>query len=373
MSAKDSWAMRLEALWYGPRRPPWALRVASRLFGAAVRLRRAAYARGLLASQRMERPVIVVGNITVGGSGKTPLVIWLCEQLSSLGVRPGVVLRGYGGSAARGREPRLVTADSDAAVVGDEALLLAQRTRAPVAVCRDRVRAARRLLELEQAVDVIVADDGLQHLPLARDLELAVIDAARGLGNGRLLPAGPLREPPGRLTQIDAIVVNDARAAAEGAAPEGIADGSAAAAVLTGLPPGAVYRMRLHGDRLWPLGRGAPVALDSLAGTRVHAVAGIGHPERFFAHLAGAGLQVIAHPFPDHHRYRAFELEFADDLPLLMTEKDAVKCRSFDARNRWFLPVAASFSPAQTAALRTRLERSLRLRRSLQAPRLLES
>jgi tetraacyldisaccharide 4'-kinase len=282
-----------------------------------------------------------------------------------------VVLRGYGGSAAQGREPQLVGLDSDPAVVGDEALLLAQRTRVPVVVCRDRVRAARRLLE--QMVDVIVADDGLQHLALARDLELAVIDAARGLGNGRLLPAGPLREPPARLAQLDAIVINGETAAADSTSLEGIADGSVAAAVLTALPPEAVFRMSLHGDQLWPLGRGAPMPLGDLAGARVHAVAGIGHPERFFAQLAAAGLQVIAHPFPDHHRYRASELEFADDLPLLMTEKDAVKCRSFDARNRWFLPVAASFSPAQTAALRTRLERSLNFRRPLQAPRLLES
>ncbi len=159
--------------------------------------------------------------------------------------------------------------------------------RVPVVVCRDRVRAARRLLE--QPVDVIVADDGLQHLRLARDLELAVIDAGRGLGNGRLLPAGPLREPPARLGQFDAIVVNAARAAA-GVAPEpGVADGSVAAAALTALAPDAVFRMSLHGDRLFPLGGGAPMPLASLAGARVHAVAGIGHPERFFAQLARRG------------------------------------------------------------------------------------
>ncbi|HEX4024565.1 MAG TPA: tetraacyldisaccharide 4'-kinase [Steroidobacteraceae bacterium] len=359
MSASDSPAMRLQALWYGPRRPPAALRVAAALFAAAVRLRRAAYAHGLLASQRVQRPVIVVGNITVGGSGKTPLVIWLCEQLSALGARPGVVLRGYGGSAERHGEPRLVDADSDAAVVGDEALLLAQRTGAPVVVCRDRVRAARRLLG--EGVDVIVADDGLQHLPLARDLELAVIDAARGLGNGYLLPAGPLREPAARLARLDAIVLNGEHVR--------VTEGTAA---LAALPPQSVFRMSLQGDRLWPLGRGAPVPLASLAGARVHAVAGIGHPQRFFAQLALAGLQVIAHPFPDHHRYRAEELDFADELPLLMTEKDAVKCRPFAAGNRWFLPVTASFSPAQAAALRERLARCLAARQSQSAPRLLE-
>jgi tetraacyldisaccharide 4'-kinase len=348
------------------------LRLAARVFGLVVRLRRAAYARGLLASRRVHRPVIVVGNITVGGSGKTPLVIWLCEQLAALGARPGVVLRGYGGRAAAGGEPLLVQPDSDAAVVGDEALLLARRTRVPVVVCASRVRAAQRLLQ--EPVDVVVADDGLQHLALARDLQLAVVDAARGLGNGYLLPAGPLREPPARLAQFDAVVLNGERAAdvAAGASATATATAAAAAAAVAGLPPDAVFEMRLLGERLWPLGGGAPVALRSLAGRRVHAVAGIGHPQRFFGQLAAAGLQVIAHPFPDHHRYRAEELQFGDDLPLLMTEKDAVKCRSFAAPNRWFLPVAASFPAAQADALRAQLVRCLAVRRQ-SSPRLLES
>jgi tetraacyldisaccharide 4'-kinase len=343
------------------------LRLAARMFGSAVRLRRAAYAHGLLASRRVRRPVIVVGNITVGGSGKTPLVIWLCEQLAALGARPGVVLRGYGGRAAAGSAPLLVQPDSDAAVVGDEALLLAQRTRVPVVVCANRVRAAQRLLQ--EPVDVVVADDGLQHLALARDLELAVVDAARGLGNGYLLPAGPLREPPGRLAQFDAVVLNGERAAD---AVAGAAASASTDAVIAGLPPGVVFEMRLLGEQLWPLGGGAPVALRSLAGMRVHAVAGIGHPQRFFGQLAAAGLQVIAHAFPDHHRYRAGELQFGDDLPLLMTEKDAVKCRSFAASNRWFLPVAASFPAAQADALRLQLVRCLAPQRQ-SSPRLLES
>jgi len=369
MRASDSSAMRLQALWYGQRRPPATLQLASAVFAAAVRLRRAAYRHGLLASHRLERPVIVVGNITVGGSGKTPLVIWLCEQLRDLGARPGVVLRGYGGSAARGSAPVSVQADSDAAVVGDEALLLAQRTRAPVVVCRDRVRAARQLLEV--AVDVIVADDGLQHLSLGRDLELAVIDAGRGLGNGYPLPAGPLREPPARLAQFDAIVVNSA-SPVDGTVAR-TTDGGAAAALLAALPPASVFGMSLCGEQLLPLGRGAPMPLQALAGGRVHAVAGIGHPERFFAQLSGAGLQVIAHAFPDHHRYRSAELQFADGLPVLMTEKDAVKCRSFETGNRWYLPVAARFPPAQASALRERLERCLVSRRPAPAPRLLPS
>jgi tetraacyldisaccharide 4'-kinase len=329
-------------MWYAGTPPPWPLRVLSRLFGVIVRLRRAAYARGVWVSRRVARPVIVVGNVTVGGSGKTPLVIWLAQRLGERGHRPGVVLRGYGGAAATGRVPCLVTPDSDVAVVGDEALLLRRRTGVPVVVGRDRVGAAERLLAT--GVDVIIADDGLQHLRLARDFEIAVVDATRGLGNRYLLPAGPLREPAERLSQVDAVVINGE-------------DGVPAVAA-AGVP--AAFVMRLGGEWLRPLaGTGDAVALSSLAGKRVHAVAGIGNPRRFFAQLAAAGLTVVEHAFPDHHRYRAADLEFHDDLPLLMTEKDAVKCRSFAAANRWYLPVAVSFAGADGEALLARLQHCL--------------
>jgi tetraacyldisaccharide 4'-kinase len=252
-----------------------------------------------------------------------------------------VVLRGYGGAAATGRVPCLVTPDSDVAVVGDEALMLRLRTGVPVVVGRDRVGAAERLLAT--GVDVIIADDGLQHLRLARDFEIAVIDATRGLGNGYLLPAGPLREPAERLSQVDAVVING-----EDRGPP------AAARVATALV------MRLGGEWMRALtGGGDAVALSSLAGQRVHAVAGIGNPRRFFAQLAAAGLKVVEHAFPDHHRYRAADLEFNDGLPLLMTEKDAVKCRAFAAANRWYLPVAVSFAGADGEALMARLQRCL--------------
>ena len=333
-------AARLQAIWYARTPPPWPLRVLSHLFGLIVRLRRAAYARGMCVSRRVARPVIVVGNVTVGGSGKTPLVIWLAQQLGERGHRPGVVLRGYGGAAAIGRVPCLVTPDSDVALVGDEALLLRLRTGVPVVVGRDRVGAAERLLAT--GVDVIIADDGLQHLRLARDFEIAVVDATRGLGNGYLLPAGPLREPAARLSQVDAVVING-----EDRGPA--ATGMAAALV-----------MRLGGEWLRTLaGSGEAVALSSLAGMRVHAVAGIGNPRRFFAQLGAAGLEVVEHAFPDHHRYRAADLEFHDGLPVLMTEKDAVKCRAFAAANRWYLPVAASFAGADGEALLARLQRCL--------------
>jgi tetraacyldisaccharide 4'-kinase len=317
------------------------------LFGVLVRVRRRAYARGWLPSHRLQLPVIIVGNLSVGGSGKTPLVIWLVTQLRSAGYSPGVVLRGYGGSAARHERPLLVESGSDTRLVGDEAVLLCARTAAPVVVCRDRVRAARLLVD--QGVTVIVSDDGLQHLALARDFEIAVIDGERGLGNGYLLPAGPLREPPERLAQVDAVVVNG-----EGsfrARPEGSR---------------GTFTMRLTGERLLPLaGDSAPAPLSSLAGRRVHAVAGIGHPQRFFAHLRAAGLAVIEHPFPDHHRYRAEELAFGDELPVLMTEKDAVKCRALAGPNHWYLPVTASFVEAEATVLLGRLRRSVELRKPL--------
>lgn len=346
MSSGATPSMRLQALWWDERPVPWSLRALSALFGAGVRLRRAAYASGLLMRSRVGTPVIVVGNISVGGSGKTPLVVWLCEQLLSLGVRPGIVLRGYGGRAARAAAPLRVSPEADAAEVGDEALLLARRTGMPVAVGRDRVRAARLLLA--EGVRVILADDGLQHLSLARDLELAVVDGRRGLGNGRLLPAGPLREPAARLAQVDVVVIN------------GAATGAAGGLSLPATMP--CLHMHLQGEQLIALdGRAAPMPLASLRGRRVHAVAGIGHPERFFQRLRADGIEVLAHAFPDHHAYRPGELIFAEALPLLMTEKDAVKCQRFGLGDAWYLPVAASFPADEAFALRERLRQLLGL------------
>jgi tetraacyldisaccharide 4'-kinase len=332
-------ASRLQQIWYRNARPPLALRPLSWIFGLSVQLRRAAYERGWFSAERLQRPVIVVGNLTVGGSGKTPLVIWLSARLRAEGLSPGIVLRGYGGAAARSSSPLRVEPGSDPDLVGDEAVLLRRRTGEPVAVCRQRARAAKLLLEA--GANVIVSDDGLQHLAMARNFEIAVIDAERGFGNGYLLPAGPLREPRQRIEQVDAVVLNGAGAGDQAQLPRG------------------TLRMNLVGDTLVPLGGGVPRELASFAGQRVHGVAGIGNPQRFFATLRAAGLIVVEHPFPDHHRYREAEIQFTDGLPVLMTEKDAVKCSRLGGPNHWFLPVTAQLADADAAALMARLRRAL--------------
>jgi tetraacyldisaccharide 4'-kinase len=337
-------ATRLQNIWYRQSKPPWLLRGLSRIFGLLISLRTRAYSSGLRRRHRISRPVIVVGNLTVGGTGKTPLVIWLVKQLRAQGLAPGVVLRGYGGQAGQGA-PRIVELHADPLEVGDEAVLLRLRTGAPVVIGRDRVRAAQRLVE-QTGANVVIADDGLQHLRLQRDFEIAVIDASRGLGNGYLLPAGPLREPRSRLGSVGAIVLN--------VSGDGDGDGGA---VREAHRSDNAFTMRLLGEQLLPLDDGGePIALRSLAGQPVHAIAGVGNPQRFFRQLSAAGLRVQPHPLPDHHRYRASDLEFGDALPLLMTEKDAVKCRRFAAANRWYLPVEASFAPDEGAALMARLQ-----------------
>jgi tetraacyldisaccharide 4'-kinase len=345
-------------MWYRSAPPPLLVRPLAGLFASVLRARRAAYARGWLRVHRLARPVVVVGNLTVGGSGKTPLVIWLAAQLRAAGLTPGIVLRGYGGTAARGGTPLQVEPDSDPARVGDEALLLRRRTGEAVAIGRERVAAARLLLA--QGVDVIIADDGLQHLALARDFEIAVVDGERGFGNGYLLPAGPLRERLTRLAEVDAVVINGQGSywrqlslgpgtTAEGAAPR-------LALSAAGQRP---FTMHVSGDRLVALdGRGA-MPLAQLTGRRVHAVAAIGNPERFFSQLRAAGLEVIAHAFSDHHRFRSAELEFGDGTPLLMTEKDAVKCSRLGLSDAWYLPVSASFEAAEATALTGRVRRAI--------------
>lgn len=312
----EQWLLRT---WYGAGAPLW-LRPLEALFRVVVYLRRAAYGR-LLAVATVGVPVIVVGNISVGGTGKTPLVLWIVRRLQQRGLAPGIVTRGYAGAAREGA--RLVTQDDEAAQVGDEPLVLARRAGVPVAVGRDRVSAARLLVEA--GVQVIVSDDGLQHYRLARDLEIAVLDGERGLGNGACLPAGPLREPRSRLASVDLVVING------GAGVHW---------------PGGVT-MALVPEALRQVAGDGPVrTLQSFRGQQVHAVAGIGNPDRFFGMLAREGMKVISHPMSDHARIIPGDLDFGDGLPVLMTEKDAVKCGSFANPQTWYVPVTAMLDPA---------------------------
>lgn len=306
--------MRLASLWYGYHPLSTILLPLSGLYRLIVSVRRFAYKTGMLRSNKLPVPVIVVGNITVGGTGKTPLVIWLVEALYRAGHRPGVVSRGYGGQG--NTRPQVVNAESNPAIVGDEPVLIARRTACPVAVAPRRVMGARKLIA-DYGCDIIICDDGLQHYALDRNVEIAVIDGKRRLGNGRCLPAGPLRETAARLRSVDISVVNGEAMAGE-------------------------CRMQLVGTSALSLDD--PRVKRDLAewkGATVHGVAGIGNPERFFGHLRGQGLNIIEHPFPDHHRFQASDLCFTDDLPVFMTEKDAVKCRDFSKPHYWYLPITA--------------------------------
>lgn len=292
------------------------------LYGRVMRQRRLRYLDGRLRSTKLPVPVMVVGNIFVGGTGKTPLVIWLVEQARRQGLKAGVILRGYGGHQ---RGPALVTPDSNPSAVGDEAILIAQRAGCPVAVGRRRVAAAELLIK-DCSLDLLISDDGLQHYALGRDFEIAVIDGERGLGNGRCLPAGPLRERPDRLKDTDLVVANGP------VVPE-------SAGQFT-LQPGRLTPLQSPQDQAAP-GRGA----------RIHAIAGIGHPQRFFKLLAELGFIVVPHAFADHHPYRKEDLSFSEDLPIIMTEKDAVKCRFLAPMNSWFIPVEAQPDPAMETVL----------------------
>lgn len=262
----------------------------------------------------MPVPVIIVGNISVGGTGKTPLVTWLIDVLRKNGYTPGIVSRGYGGQATHW--PQQVRMDSDARTVGDEAILLSRRCACPMAVGPDRATAADALLAHTDC-DIIVADDGLQHYALGRDVEIAVVDGVRRFGNQHCLPAGPLREPLGRMDSVDIVVTNGVPGVRE---------------YRMDLIPGSLRHLKFTDKRK---------SLESFAGKTVHAIAGIGNPDRFFQQLEAQGITVIEHPFPDHHPFVHDDIYFEDDLPVLMTEKDAVKCEEFAGDHHWVLPVDA--------------------------------
>lgn len=333
---------RLERLWYEDSAGIPLLAPLGWIYAALSGARRGAYRLGLLRPRRLTRPVVVVGNLTVGGTGKTPLTIHLARELSAARLKVGIVSRGYG---RRGGAARYVHADSDWRDVGDEPVIIARRTGCPTMVAADRVAAARTLIA--RGAEVILSDDGLQHLRLPRDCEIVVIDGSRGFGNGRLLPAGPLREPAAALGRAEVVVVN----------------GEVAHGTLAGVLPAGTLTMRLVAQPAVRLdGRGSPCELAAFRGRRVHAVAGIGNPQRFFRELAAHGIEVIVHPFPDHHPFTEHELAFADDLPILMTEKDAVKCAPFANARLWCVPVSATFSDSDAQALRARVLGKLRAR-----------
>lgn len=318
----------LEPYWY--RLSPlhlllWPLSI---VFAALAALRRVLYRRGTLAVTRLPVPVIVVGNISVGGTGKTPVVIWLVRLLRERGWRPGVVCRGYRGSA---RGPMRAAPDGDCHLVGDEAILLARRSACPVWTGIKRAAAAHALLAAHPECNVIISDDGLQHYAMARDFEITVIDGERGFGNGMLLPAGPLREPLRRLEMVDALVLNGSTLF-----PRELLPSTVPAFDMT--LGGSIFCALLNSQQ-----RAGP---ERFAGQQVHAVAAIGNPQRFFNHLRGLGISILAHPFPDHHIFARADLAFDHNTAVIMTEKDAVKCERLCDENFWVLPVAAEIDPA---------------------------
>jgi tetraacyldisaccharide 4'-kinase len=290
------------------------------LFGFVVHLRCYLYSIGLLKSDHLDVPVIVVGNINVGGTGKTPLVIWLAAQMKQAGYTPGIISRGYGGNAGK---PMQVFPDSDPFFAGDEAVLIAMRTSCPVYVSANRVDAGKSLLKAHPECNVVISDDGLQHYRLQRDVEIAVIDSAKGFGNGFLLPAGPLREPRARLKSVDAVVCN----------------GHVVDAKVAEINP---VEMRLEPAQFYNLADNHKrAAVQDFFGQKILAIAGIGNPQRFFSQLRNTGLEFESRAYVDHYAFQVQDFEHDTADVILMTEKDAVKCRAFARSNFWVLPVSA--------------------------------
>ena len=309
---------------------PYLLLPLAMLFFLIIQIRRWVYK--IKCSDQFNVPIIVVGNITVGGTGKTPLVIYLAELLTAQGYHPGIISRGY---KAENKRSQTITKNSDPLLVGDEALLLAIRTNCPVVINRDRTAAAKALLA-NYHCDVIISDDGLQHYALARDIEIAVIDGTRRFGNGFLLPAGPLREPVKRLATVDFIVANGTNTVDE-------------------------FSMKLGINKLYNLQQpNLTLDLTTLKGKMVHAVAGIGNPERFFMLLRSMGLNIVPHAFADHYAFKASDVDFQDEFMVIMTEKDAVKAKKFNNKNLWCLPITAELPVKFDHDLLTQLEKCIK-------------
>jgi len=326
--------------WYDPSLPvPLPAKLLAAVYGGVTRLRGAMYRTMRPWQYKLPVPVIVVGNLIAGGSGKTPLTIALVQWLCENGWQPGIASRGYG--RKRSDVARWVTAQTSPKDGGDEPVLMAWKTEVPVFVDRARVQAAKVLYA--SGCNIIVCDDGLQHYRLKRDIEIEVIDAQRRYGNGRLIPAGPLREPPHRARQCDFHVLNL---------------GSASLNTDLALPESnnEPWPMQLSISTAQSLLNQQKRPLSDFAGKKVHAVAGIAYPQRFFAMLRQHEIELIQHPFPDHHFYQASDLHFNDDEPVLMTEKDAVKCQHFAKPNLYAVPLHAKLPAAFWQALRARLD-----------------
>lgn len=323
------------AAWYGKRSWTFLLLPVLVIFVSIAHLRR--YWIQRYTQKRLVTPVIVVGNISVGGTGKTPLLIALVKWLQQQGFNPGVISRGYGGKASH--YPFLLNATSTAAEAGDEPVTIYQQTGCAVCVGADRVAVAK-ILEDENC-DILLSDDGLQHYRLGRDIEIAVVDGQRGLGNGWRLPVGPLREPAARLKTVDWVVVNSP------------ADNF----VLPGLEDLFYVPMQICAQEFINLQSGEKVSAAEFASVRVNAVAGIGNPQRFRNTLTELGIAAELHEFPDHHAYTASDFQFANNSPVVMTEKDAVKCREF-AQPQWFyVPISASLPDSFWLGFQQKLER----------------
>ncbi|MGI9289259.1 MAG: tetraacyldisaccharide 4'-kinase [Pseudomonadales bacterium] len=327
-------------MWYNGAAGAALLAPLETLYKAYVSRKRQRYLNGQQQSYRSPVPVVVVGNLVVGGAGKTPLVLAICDRLQQAGMRPGILSRGY--QARAEIFPRAVLPSDDAIEVGDEPLLMAQRSGAPVCIDPQRARGARWLVE-QAGCDIVLCDDGLQHYALARDVEVAVIDAQRELGNGRCLPAGPLREPAERLHDVDLVVYNGADNAKQ----------NDAATFTMHLKPSLL--VRLHDNQTTNVRELAELA----SAGPVHAVTGIGNPQRFFASLGELGFEIIEHSFGDHHPFSAADLQFDDERTIIMTEKDAVKCRDFAPPQAWYLPVDAQLEEGFYSALLGKIERSV--------------
>jgi len=323
----------LQRRWYGLSIWHVLLIPLSWIFGLLSYARRAAYKLGFFKSYKLPVPVVVVGNINIGGTGKTPLVLWLSEQLIHAGYSPAIISRGYGSGHSK-ISP--VYADSNPGLVGDEPVLLAKSASCPVWVGRDRIAVAQKLLQVHPECNVIISDDGLQHYRLKRDIELVLVDASRGFGNGYLLPAGPLRELVSRLKKVDAVIFNGGQPTLDSVANH--------------------FGMSLQGKQFQSLLDDKKFASSKdFAGKKLHAVAGIGNPQRFFQQLENMGLRFDRHVFPDHHAFKLTDLQIQGAEVILMTEKDAVKCQRFAKDSWWFLPVEAIVEERLTTLIMSKL------------------